>query len=106
MVKINVEYVSANIKKFITNLDINSNASVKHALYELYFMGNELTFPLSRSIGDKMFELRVTNPEHIRIIYAFYKNTAWILHVFKKKSNKIPQKEIELAKQRLKMLTS
>ena len=104
MVSINVEYIHNNIKKFIDELDINTRASVVHALDELSILGNEITFPLSKYIGHRLFELRITKPMNVRIIYTFHNNQAWILNIFKKKSNKIPKKEIELALQRSKML--
>jgi len=103
MVSINVKYINNSIDKFIDSLEKKSKASVLHALYELHYLGNELTLPLSKYIGQRMFELRITNPENIRIIYIFYKDQAWVLNIFKKKSNKIPKKEIELSLQRLKM---
>lgn len=104
MVAINVEYIHSSIKKFIDELDTETKASVFHALYELSILGNELTFPLSKYIGQKLFELRITKPMNVRIIYIFYNNQAWILNIFKKKSNKIPKREIELSLQRSRML--
>ena len=104
MVSINVEYVHSNIKKFIDDLDIETKASVFHALYQLSDLGNELGLPLSKHIGHKLFELRVTKPIHLRMIYTFHNNQAWILNIFKKKSDKIPKREIEIALQRQKML--
>jgi phage-related protein len=104
MVSINVEYVHDNIKKFIDELDEITKASVLHALNELSILGNELKFPLSKYIGFKLFELRITKPMNVRILYTFYNNQTWILNIFKKKSQKIPKREIELALQRSKML--
>jgi len=104
MVAINVEYIHSSIKKFIDNLDFETKASVMHALNELSAYGNDLTFPISRHIGQKFFELRITRPMNVRIIYTFHNNQAWVLNIFKKKSNKIPKREIELAFQRIKML--
>ena len=104
MVAIDVEYIHSNIRKFIDELDVNTKASVFHALLQLSTLGNELTLPLSKYIGQKLFELRIAKPMNVRIIYTFRHNKAWVLNIFKKQSNKIPKKEIELALQRAKML--
>jgi phage-related protein len=40
----------------------------------------------------------------VRILYTFHNNQVWILNIFKKKSQKIPKREIELALQRSRML--
>lgn len=104
MVIITVEYIHNSIKKFIDELDIVTKASVLHALYELSILGNELAFPLSKYIGKKLFELRITKPMNVRIIYTFQNNRAWVLNIFKKKSNRIPKREIDLALQRIKMI--
>jgi len=104
MVVINVEYIHGSIKKFIDELDSVTKASVFHALCELSTFGNELRFPLSKYIGFKLFELRITKPMNVRILYTFHNNQAWILNIFRKKSQKIPRREIELALQRIRML--
>lgn len=104
MVAINVEYIHNSIKKFINELDINTKANVFHALNKLSIFGNELTLPLSKYIGFGLFELRITKPMNIRILYIFKNNQVWILNIFKKKSQKIPEREIKLAIQRSKML--
>ena len=66
-----------------------------------------LSFPLSRSmpsIGKGVHELRLRGRDGIyRIIYALVsKRGIWLLHAFKKKTQKTPQQAIELAKRRLK----
>jgi len=104
MVAINVDYIHSSIKKFIDNLDSETKASVMHAIHELSVYGNDLTLPISKYIGQKLFELRITKPINVRIIYTFQNNQAWILNIFKKKSSKIPKREIELALQRGRML--
>ena len=101
---IEVQYIHKQIQKFIDELDNDTEAHVMHALVELSHYGNELTAPLSKPLGHKLFELRILKPMHVRIIYAFYNNQAWVLHIFKKKTDKIPLRDIELAKQRYKLL--
>jgi phage-related protein len=104
MVSIQVFYINDSLIKFINNLDSTSQANILHAVNKLSIYGNELGLPLSKPIGHKIFELRIMNSVNIRILYTFKNNKAWILHIFKKKSFKIPKKEINLALQRMKLI--
>jgi phage-related protein len=57
--------------------------------------------PFSRKLTNGLYELRGKGKLKIRIIYA-YKNKEYILlHIFNKKSQKTPPKEIETALKRL-----
>ncbi|PIR40228.1 MAG: hypothetical protein COV33_00850 [Candidatus Zambryskibacteria bacterium CG10_big_fil_rev_8_21_14_0_10_34_34] len=60
--------------------------------------------PYSKPLGKKLFELRIVGEIHVRFIYVFHDNKAWILHGFAKKTDKIPKKEIDYAHKQLKML--
>ena len=69
-------------------------------------LGESLSMPYSRptpSIGKRCHELRITDKNMIwRIIYRIDPDAIIILHVFDKKSNKIPVQIIEICKQRIK----
>ncbi len=104
MVQIKVNYVGDFINKFIDTLDKRTRMSCHQALLELEISGNELTMPLSKYIGDGLFELRIKETANIRILYAFYNNSAWVLHIFKKKSDRIPQKDLDTARRRYRLL--
>lgn len=78
-------------------------ASYKIKLLQNY--GPLLGLPHARKLEGKLYELRVRGNEEVRIIYAFVENSVCLLHVFKKKTQEIPEKELEIAKQRLKSLT-
>ena len=60
--------------------------------------------PHVRSLGDKLWEIRVSGKDGIsRGIYVALKNRRIIVvRVFIKKTEKTPHKQIELAKQRAK----
>lgn len=62
--------------------------------------------PLSKSLGDNLWELRVKSENNIlRIIYAFQPGREiYLLHGFIKKTQKTPAKELKIAKQRLRSL--
>lgn len=69
--------------------------------------GEMLSMPLSRpmpSIGKGVHELRLKDRSGIyRVVYALiYEGQVYILHAFKKTSQKTPLKNIELARKRLK----
>lgn len=62
--------------------------------------GNDIAMPYSKSLGEGLFELRISGKIPIRIIYCFYENYAILLHALIKKSDKIPKRELDLAKRR------
>ena len=67
--------------------------------------GNMLGMPWSKSIGSGLYELRVRGKEELRILYCFKRTNIYLLHAFKKQTNRIPRKEFELALTRSKSLT-
>ncbi len=62
-------------------------------------IGEEIRRPFGDYLGQKLYELR---PKQTRIIYFFFfKNYAILLHAFRKKTNAIPERDIQLAWQRM-----
>lgn len=66
--------------------------------------GADLGEPHTKAIGGDLFEIRAKAREGIgRGIFCYVRGKRIvILHVFVKKSQKIPKKDLELAKERLK----
>jgi phage-related protein len=65
-------------------------------------IGNRAREPLSKSLGDGLFELRVKSS---RIFYCFRPGGVIVLlHGFSKKSQKTPQREIDTAIRRMREL--
>ena len=60
--------------------------------------GEELRRPLADYLGEKLYELR---PKQVRILYAFAKDVAVILHAFRKKTDAVPPEEQQVATARL-----
>ena len=56
-------------------------------------------------LGNGLYELRIRGKIEIRIFYSFRKNFIYLLHVFKKQAQKTPNKELDIAIQRLNSLT-
>ena len=66
--------------------------------------GTTLGMPYSKHLRDALWELR---PKNNRIIYCCIKgNSIFLLHYFKKQSQKTPLKELKIALKRYKELTS
>jgi len=66
--------------------------------------GADLRMPHSKALGDGLFELRPKRPEGIgRVFYCAQQGrTIVVLHSFVKKTQDTPDKEMRVAKQRLK----
>ncbi len=59
----------------------------------------------SKALGDGLFELTPTaKKKEYRLIYAFHGGDAVILNCFEKKSRKTPKHELDLAKERFRLL--
>lgn len=64
--------------------------------------GWPLGMPLVRSIGNGLWEIRTDLPRRIaRVIFCIRKDHIVLLHGFIKKTQSIPKKDIELAKDRM-----
>ncbi len=61
--------------------------------------------PLTRSLGGGLFELRSTLPTRIvRLLCCVRDGAVVVLHAFVKKTQRTPATELEVARQRLKLL--
>ena len=99
-----IETVTNEIDKFIFKLDPQIQARVLRQVELLEKYGNKLAMPYSKSLHDGLFELRVLGNKQVRIIYCFHNDRIYLLNAFIKKTGKIPNREIDLAIKRLKML--
>ncbi len=73
---------------------------------EIY--GPDLGMPHTRAMGDGLFELRIKAPEGVaRVFYCTVVSRRIIfLHQFVKKTDKTPLKELQVARLRMKEVTS
>lgn len=99
-----VETITSRIDTFIAELKPEIRARVIHTIELLQKYENNLGMPYSKSLGKGLFELRVTGRKHVRLLYCFHNNTVYLLAIFQKKTNKITQNDIVLARRRMKML--
>ena len=90
------------VRDYIDGLPAREGARLSWALDLLEEAGVELGAPHVRSIGDKLWELRVTGRLQHRVLYfAAAGRRLVLLHAFTKKTSRTPLAEIEVAKRRL-----
>ncbi len=100
-----VRILDDNLEEFIRSLEKPTIAKILRVIDLLEFFGNRLGMPHSKKVIGRLFELRVRGIQEVRILYAFDRGGAVLLHGFIKKSQHIPQKEIKVGLSKLKRLT-
>lgn len=88
------------VKDFVRSLEPKMKAKVLRTIDLLEVNGTTLRDPISSSMGDGIFELRVKQSSDIsRVFYFFFVgNKAVLTNGFIKKTQKTPKREIELAR--------
>lgn len=99
-----IRIFDVSLGKFIKGLQKPTIAKVLRTIDLLEKFGQKLGPPHTKKISANLFELRISGKQEVRIFYSFYKSQIFLLHGFIKKSQKIPQKEIKIALQKLKLL--
>jgi len=66
--------------------------------------GWPMGMPTVKPFGNRLFEVRsdLTDGSNARILFTIFKSQMILLHGYIKKTNKIPSRELKLAKNRLK----
>ena len=99
-----IRIFDTSFKKLIKSLQKSTIAKVLRTIDLLEQFGQKLGPPHTKKISAHLFELRVSGKQEVRIFYSFHKSQILLLHGFVKKSQKIPQKEIKIARQKFKTL--
>ena len=88
------------VKDYLNSLDTKMRAKILWTINLLETNGNMLGMPYSEFLQDGIFELRAKQGSDIsRVLYFFCIGKKIILtHGFDKKTNKVPQSEIDTAK--------
>jgi phage-related protein len=98
-----IEYYNTTVEQAI--LDLSSGLLARYVrLADLMTeFGPNLGMPHTRAMGEGLFELRVKGQEGIaRVFYCTgVQRRLVMLHVFIKKSQKTPKRELDIAKRRL-----
>ena len=93
------------VKNDIRSFEKATISKIGHLLDLLRYKGPFLLAPYSKKMANNLFELRIRGFQEVRIFYTFKHDSVHVLHVFQKKSQKTPIKEIKTAEERLKHLT-
>ncbi len=103
-----INYFNKQLEKEILNLPAGLLARYLRLTDMMVEFGSNLGMPHTQSIGNGLNELRVKSKEGITRVFYCTKVGKQIvmLHVFIKKSQKIPKKELALATKRMKEVLS
>lgn len=95
------------LAEFLNGLPVKTRARVVKLFDLLASAGVLLKEPYTRQIRGKIRELRVKdNLGHIRVLYFTFTGRRFVLlHGFLKKTDKTPEREIEIAEKRMKEYT-
>lgn len=97
-------YYNDDVQEFIAELDSRTRLKTVKTIQLLAEYGFRLGMPYSKKIGTRLFELRISAVGEIRIFYTFFMNAIILLHIFMKKTQKIPIYELQTAQKRLSFL--
>jgi len=91
------------VREFLASLDPKTYVRFQWSLEQLRLRNVQAREPLVRHIEGKIWELREESRTDIyRILYVFVSGRRIILlHGFQKKTEKLPNKELEIARQHL-----
>ena len=89
------------VESFFLKQHASAQAKMLHLFELLELYGSQLGMPHSKQLGSGIYELRIRGKEEIRIFYSFKQKTIYLLHAFKKQTQKTPRKELEVAIKRL-----
>lgn len=92
------------VEDFIKEQDEATYAKVLRSILLLTNSGPFLKPPYIKKLQAKLYELRISGKVAIRIFYTIANNEYYLLHAFKKKSQKTPSKELKVALDRMKEL--
>ena len=89
-----------SVKDFIQEQNEATYAKILLSIKLLQDNGPFLKPPYIKKLQNKLYELRISGKIAIRIFYTLHNNEYYLLHAFKKKTDKIPKRELDLAKKR------
>ena len=102
--KYSIQYFHSRVKEEIESWPSGILADYARIVELLIEFGPYLRMPYSRPLGDGLFELRPRSAEGIgRVFYCFMEQRRIvILHAFVKKTEETPERELKLARKRMK----
>ena|SRR3989338_10746758 len=96
-------FIDKNARKELS--EFNENVQLEFEAYlKILELEGKLDFPSARKITKDIFEIRIKLKGEYRGFYAYVgKLNIIVLHFFRKKTQKTPVKDIELAQRRFKL---
>ncbi len=92
------------VKEFIEEQDKTTITRINLSIRLLIDYGPFLKPPEIKKLQDKLYELRISGNPSVRIFYTIIKGEYYLLQAFKKKSQKIPTKELKVAIDRMRKI--
>ena len=90
------------VKNFVEEQDNVIKAKIALSIRLLINQGPFLKPPYIKKLRNNLYELRISGKIAIRIFYTIQNNEYYLLHAFKKKSQKTPPRELKIVLDRLK----
>ncbi|OGH12414.1 MAG: hypothetical protein A2857_02060 [Candidatus Levybacteria bacterium RIFCSPHIGHO2_01_FULL_36_15] len=90
------------VQNFIDEQDMPTQTKIASAIRLLIDYGPYLKPPYIKKLQDKLYELRISGKIAVRIFYTITQGEYYLLHAFKKKSQKTPSTELKTALDRMK----
>lgn len=102
-----VKYHSQKMQAELLDLPPGLLSRYVHCTDRMILFGPDLGMPHTRALGQGLYELRLKSKEGlVRVFYALLPHQQMVmLHLFAKKTEKTPLKELALARQRMKEWT-
>ena len=94
------------VRDWLRALDVDDKKIVGRDIAKVQYRW-PVGLPLCRSLGDGLWEVRtsLSGRREVRIVFGFAEGVLVALHAFFKKSQKAPDAELRLARERWKELT-
>jgi phage-related protein len=101
-----IDYFNTQVKLAIDAWPTGVRASYVRIAQRMLEHGPNLGMPYTRAMGDGLFELRAKGPEGIGRAFfcALVNKRIVVLHEIIKKTQKTPDKDLEIARRRLKQV--
>ncbi|MDA1316723.1 MAG: type II toxin-antitoxin system RelE/ParE family toxin [bacterium] len=95
---------SSPVKEYILSQELSTKTKTLRLIELLRIYGHKLGMPYLKKVKGNLFELRILGRSALRILLCFQGDYIFLLHVFNKKTQKIPQKDIQIAVDRMKSI--
>lgn len=94
-----------SVSDFVNALDAKDGAVCFRYIDRLKIFGTGLRPPINEHLGGGLYTLRISGRGgEYRIFYGFHNHVAFLLHAIHKKSQKLKNQDVELAKERFAMV--